>query len=50
MYIGDTDSDRKQCEMVHVPFVFVSWGFGNSDKYTIKFGKMKDLTDYFMNL
>lgn len=50
MYIGDTDSDRKQCELAHVPFTFVSWGFGQTDSYTLKFDKMKDLTDYFMNL
>jgi len=50
MYVGDTDSDRKQCELAHVPFVFVSWGFGNTDTYILKFDKKKDLTDYFMSL
>jgi len=50
MYIGDTDSDRKQCELAHVPFTFVSWGFGDTDTYTLRFDNMKDLTDYFMSL
>jgi len=50
MYIGDTDSDRKQCELAHVPFVFVSWGFGNTDTYNLRFDTMKELTDYFMSL
>lgn len=50
MYVGDTDSDSKQCQLVHVPFVFVSWGFGDTDAYALRFDKMKDLTDYFMNL
>lgn len=50
MYVGDTDSDRKQCELVHVPFVFVSWGFGNTEKYALRFDKMQELTDYFIHL
>ncbi|HCO68638.1 MAG TPA: hypothetical protein DIT04_12895 [Dysgonomonas sp.] len=50
MYVGDTDSDRKQCELVHVPFVFISWGFGNTEKYALRFDKMQELTDYFMHL
>lgn len=50
MYIGDTDSDRKQSDLAHVPFVFVSWGFGKTDSYAHKFDSMKELTEYFMNL
>lgn len=50
MYVGDTDSDRKQSDMAHVPFVFVSWGFGETDSYALKFDSMKELTQYFMNL
>ena len=50
MYVGDTDSDSKECQLVHVPFVFVTWGFGSTDKYELRFDRMKDLTDYFMNL
>ncbi|QIK55393.1 HAD family hydrolase [Dysgonomonas sp. HDW5A] len=50
MYIGDTDSDRKQSDLAYVPFVFVSWGFGKTDSYAHKFDTMKDLTEYFMNL
>lgn len=50
MYVGDTDSDRKECELAHVPFVFVSWGFGSTDTYSLRFDTMKELTNYFMNL
>ena len=50
VYIGDTDSDRVQSELAGVPFVFVSYGFGTSDKYTLKFDSFKGLTDYFMGL
>jgi len=50
MYVGDTDSDSKQCQLVHVPFVFASWGFGNTENYLLKFETMFELTDYFINL
>lgn len=50
VYVGDTDSDRKQSDLAHVPFAFVSWGFGNTEQYKYKFSSMSELTDYFMNL
>jgi len=50
VYIGDTDSDRKQTELAHLPFVFVSWGFGTTASYALKFDTMKDLTGYFMSM
>lgn len=50
MYVGDTDSDRKQSDLASVPFVFASWGFGDTDSYALKFDSMKNLTEYFMNL
>ncbi|MEN9919374.1 MAG: hypothetical protein RL662_1810 [Bacteroidota bacterium] len=50
MYVGDTDSDRKQSDLASVPFVFVSWGFGTTDSYALKFDKMKELTDHLMKL
>lgn len=50
MYIGDTDSDRKQSDLASVPFVFAAWGFGKTDSFALKFENMKDLTDHFMNL
>lgn len=50
MYIGDTDSDRKQSDLASVPFVFAAWGFGNTDSYAHKFDQMKDLTGHFLSL
>lgn len=50
VYVGDTDSDRKQCDIADVPYVFVSYGFGSTDKYSLKFDSFKDLTNYFMSL
>ena len=50
VYIGDTDSDRIQSELAGVPFAFVSYGFGKTDKYDIKFDSFHELTNYFMHL
>lgn len=47
IYVGDTDSDRKQSELANMPFVYVSYGFGQTDKYDFKFDSFIKLTDYF---
>jgi phosphoglycolate phosphatase len=47
IYVGDTDSDEKQSELAKIPFVFVSYGFGNTDKYCLKFDTFTELTEYF---
>ena len=50
VYIGDTESDRIQSELAGLPFIFVSYGFGKTDKYDLKFDSFKELTDYFLSL
>lgn len=50
VYIGDTDSDSKQSAMANVPFVFVSYGFGQTDDFALKFDSFPQLTDYFLHL
>ena len=50
VYVGDTDSDRKQCDIAGIPFIFVTFGFGTTDKYAEKFDSFDELTDYYMNL
>lgn len=50
MYVGDTDSDRKQSEAAGVPFVFVTYGFGTTDTYAAEFEDFSDLCYYFMHL
>ncbi len=50
MYIGDTDSDRKQSDIAKIPFIFVNYGFGTTDKYAAEFESFFDLTYYFMNI
>jgi phosphoglycolate phosphatase len=47
VYVGDTDSDSAQCELASIPFVFVSYGFGETDRYDIKFDSFAELTGYF---
>lgn len=49
-YIGDTDSDSKQSNLVPIPFVFVDYGFGTTENYILKFCSFNQLTDYFMKI
>jgi phosphoglycolate phosphatase len=48
VYVGDTESDRIQSELVPIPFVYVDYGFGKVEKYVLRFNSFKQLTDYFI--
>jgi phosphoglycolate phosphatase len=50
VYVGDTAGDGEQSRLAGIPFVFVSYGFGNTDDYDVKFDDFKSLTSYFMGL
>jgi len=50
VYVGDTEGDGQQSRLAGIPFVFVSYGFGQTDDYDLKFDDFKSLTEYFMNL
>jgi len=50
IYIGDTDSDRKQCDLLNIPFGFVSYGFGHSKDYALKFDCFEEVERYFMQI
>ncbi len=50
IYIGDTDVDRIESRKAGVPFVLLTYGFGTSDDYDLKFDDFFSLTDYFMML
>jgi phosphoglycolate phosphatase len=50
VYIGDTAGDGEQSRHAGIPFVFVSYGFGNTDDYDLKFDDFGSLTKYFMAL
>lgn len=47
VYVGDTDGDREQSDIAGVPFIFLSCGYGNTDKYAEKFGSFRDMVAYF---
>jgi phosphoglycolate phosphatase len=50
VYVGDTDSDRAQSELAGVPFVFVEYGFGQTENYALNFSSFTELTNYFLEL
>lgn len=50
VYIGDTDSDSKASAQAGVPFVFMAYGFGNTNNYALRFDTFPALVDYYMNL
>lgn len=49
-YVGDTAHDSSQCAIAGVPFVFMTYGFGKTNEYALKFDSFPQLTEYFMNL
>jgi len=50
IYVGDTDGDAEQSRLAGIPFVFVSYGFGQTDNYDLQFDTFPDFTRYFMDL
>ncbi len=45
VYVGDTDRDRECCEIAGVPFIFVSWGFGDVPDALYRADSVKELPD-----
>lgn len=50
VYVGDTDGDREQSELAGIPFVFLTCGFGKTEKYAMAFDSFPELSDYFISL
>ncbi|HWD89768.1 MAG TPA: HAD family hydrolase [Mucilaginibacter sp.] len=50
VYVGDTEGDGEQSRLAGIPFVFVSYGFGETDTHDLRFDNFTDLTNYFMSL
>ncbi|HEX3386829.1 MAG TPA: HAD hydrolase-like protein, partial [Mucilaginibacter sp.] len=50
VYVGDTEGDGEQSRLAGIPFVFVSYGFGETDTHDLRFDNFTDLTNYFMEL
>ena len=45
VYVGDTARDKECCEIANVPFIFVSWGFGDVPDARYRCDNIKDLPD-----
>lgn len=45
VYVGDTARDQECCEIAGVPFIFVSWGFGDVPDAEYRADAMKDLPE-----
>jgi phosphoglycolate phosphatase len=50
VYVGDTAGDGEQSRLAGIPFVFVSYGFGETKDYDLKFDDFDSLVNYFVNL
>ncbi|RYD76200.1 MAG: HAD family hydrolase [Sphingobacteriales bacterium] len=50
VYIGDTEGDGKQSRLAGLPFVLVTYGFGTTDDYDLKFDDFTLLTAHFVGL
>lgn len=48
VYVGDTEGDGYQSRLAGIPFVFVTYGFGQTEDYDLKFDNFSDFTDHFM--
>ena len=47
VYVGDTEGDANACREAGVPFVFVSYGFGDAKEYYAKADSFKGLEEIF---
>lgn len=50
VYIGDTETDSLESKLAGLPFIFLSYGFGKTEDYDLKFENFDQFTDYFMQL
>lgn len=50
VYIGDTETDSVESRKAGVPFVFLSYGFGKTEDYDLRFDNFGSFTAYFMRL
>lgn len=50
VYIGDTLGDGLESRRAGLPFVLLTYGFGTSDDFDLKFDDFITFTEYFMNL
>ena len=49
IYIGDTNSDMIQSKKAGIPFVFMSYGFGQCAHFDQSFDSFEDFARYYLN-
>ena len=49
-YIGDTQGDANASAEVGIPFVYVSYGFGQADNFHLRFSSFDQLCKHFMSV
>ena len=50
LYIGDTHGDSRDSRTANIPFALVTYGFGTSEDFDLRFDDFESLTGYFMGL
>jgi len=50
VYIGDTLGDELETRKAGLPFVLLTYGFGTTEDFDLKFDDFITFTEYFMNL
>ena len=50
IYIGDTLGDELETRKAGLPFVLLTYGFGTTENFDLKFDDFITFTEYFMNL
>ncbi|OAQ39794.1 hypothetical protein A5893_09460 [Pedobacter psychrophilus] len=49
-YIGDTLTDSTESKKANLPFVYLTYGFGDVETYDLKFDNFKNFVDHFDGL
>lgn len=49
-YIGDTQGDSTESRLSGIPFVLLTYGFGTTGDFDLKFDDFNAFTEYFLNL
>ncbi len=50
VYIGDTQGDSTESRLSGIPFVYLTYGFGTTEDFDLKFDNFNSFTEYFMGL
>ncbi|MBR6758492.1 MAG: HAD family hydrolase [Bacteroidaceae bacterium] len=50
IYVGDTDGDCREAHRAGIPFVWMSYGFGTTNDYDLRFDSFSELTQHFTHI